>query len=832
MKSLGVMNPRNLLLSLPLLTLLSCSQGLDTPNPANGGKSLRFDMSAASEDIIANTNVYVFDGSGPQQSQFNHQVLNIDRSGQALSMDLPTGLWDLMLVSADPNTRKIIQTPQRGDTPLSSQKMVEFSQWDTSEPNTSKAPEVRTGRIDAVTIAPTTPQTKTTDLARHAAMIKIVLAEALNIKVGGSHLLELRDIPNALSWSGSLYPNKDTPQTGDPMRLPVTIKTDPSGQNQSSNTLTFIVPAHVGSDHLSDNPTDISTHKLNLWLKLENADGSYTEYTTQLPIVPKANKIIEARLYIKSDLTVDATIRPWIDHDATTSLVDAWLSLNKNSLAMALCDTLYAKYNGPHNKLALSAPDLFVRIYADDDTYELTVKQPLLKRYLTNLETTGQRTLSIPNALTITAGNLTKRLDLTLRPDNAGTTHLENKDSEDPKERVILSPASPTKSVQVRLHNQNNVWLFLTPENDKVTIGPREGFGDAEVTLERKTSTNDLSAYGNTTLRLFNQATFDIDNLEVSNLWFDGPESIHIGNPVDHTDTIVYNNEIVAMGGSERFTVTAKPNWITEAVVEPDGRLRLKALRDPNEEARSGQITIAHADDPNYTKSITVAQDVIVRIPEFDYLQLRLHWKMGEDMDIAVQFVDNGWNRDELPIGWGMSADPTGQNKYNHWLGVTGAGDPGIYVDADGTGNRKFLHWAGDGKSSTEDVILYAGNVNALDNLPRYIKVDVYANWAKKGIAPKATDFSIYAYQGGTMKHVETSNEASFENENGTKVYDQTFSTMVTTEGLTNTASIYDNGGYSYVGRVTYDRIKHTADVDMVNTTRSGTQVPYLPGKR
>lgn len=811
MKSLGVMNPRNLLLSLPLLTLLSCSQGLDTPNPANGGKSLRFDMSAASEAIIANTNVYVFDGSGPQQSQFNHQVLNIDRSGQALSMDLPTGLWDLMLVSADPNTRKIIQTPQRGDTPLSSQKMVEFSQWDnTSEPNTSKAPEVRTGRIDAVTIAPTTPQTKTTDLARHAAMIKIVLAEALNIKVGGSHLLELRDIPNALSWSGSLYPNKDTPQTGDPMRLPVTIKTDPSGQNQSSNTLTFIVPAHVGSDHLSDNPTDISTHKLNLWLKLENADGSYTEYTTQLPIVPKANKIIEARLYIKSDLTVDATIRPWIDHDATTSLVDAWLSLNKNSLAMALCDTLYAKYNGPHNKLALSAPDLFVRIYADDDTYELTVKQPLLKRYLTNLETTGQRTLSIPNALTITAGNLTKRLDLTLRPDNAGTTHLENKDSEDPKERVILSPASPTKSVQVRLHNQNNVWLFLTPENDKVTIGSREGFGDAEVTLERKTSTNDLSAYGNTTLRLFNQTTFDIDNLEVSNLYIDAPEDIHIGNPVNSNDTTVYNDEIVAMGGNGRFTVTAKPDWVTEAVVETDGRLRLEALRDPNEEARSGIMTIAHADDPNYTKSITVAQDVIVRIPPFDYLYLKVTWDRAggqSDTDMAVEFADNnGWQYDNRGVGYG-------------WNLPIKAGDD------------MLLSYAGDSfVTGYEVVCMYAKNVDK-HGVSRNVNIDLYGAWAPSSY-PGWTHFTLTAYVGGTIEHHNSPADRWYEHIGGTQVYTQDFPIRIAKVKPGNNVQPDYKALYSYLVRVIYDRIKHTSKVEIKAETRPYTQVPYLPGKR
>ena len=232
------------------------------------------------------------------------------------------------------------------------------------------------------------------------------------------------------------------------------------------------------------------------------------------------------------------------------------------------------------------------------------------------------------------------------------------------------------------------------------------------------------------------------------------------------------------------------------ATVESDGQLKITAHRDPNEEAREGMMTIAHVDDPDYTMQIRVIQDIIVRIPEFEYFVVMFTWN-GSDVDIAVEFADNdGAPFDKKPVGWVL-----GDTKYYN--------------------GNVLLQWGGDAqRGEGETAFFNAPVLNIDDRLPRKINLDIYATWYSIGRAPDTMTFTLYAYKGGTMEHVGT----NYNNVGGTLLYTEQFSVMITT---TRGYNIYDTGGYTPVARMIYDRIKHTALVKVKAATTFSTPVPY-----
>lgn len=772
---MNICKSKIVLAALPLLVFAACRRGPAPETPQDAGNSLRFDMSGVGRATVSNTDVYVFDGEGAAQGQFNHKVLNVDRSAERLSMNVPEGTWDLFLLSADPAVRAGIQNPVRGSD-RATRKMVEFAAWDNSVPSEVRVPEIRTARIDGQVIHPNQQQTASATLARNAAMIKVVVADVEGMEEGySSHMLELRGVPNALSWSGSLWPDKENPQVGaDPMRTPLAISTDPATGRQHSDTLTFVVPAHVGTDYLATSPADTSTHKLKVWLRLHNASGD-VEKEAELPLVPKANKIIVARLFVKADLTFNTTIEEWTDNEMDAAFGQTSLQVSKTNVGLAWKDTVYVK-SGKAVTITSEAPWLTTRAI-DGERIELTA-------------TVDDYSAPRSTYVNLRAGNVTKRIAVTQKPDNRGTIGLR-------PARVLLSPAHPTKSdvfVDCR-----NAWKLLP--SDKVTPSPGNGTGDYCVTLTRKTSDNDLSAYGNEFYTVRNMVTLDTARLELCNLYFDAPDEIYVGNPVMTTDTTVWNDEIMALGASGKFTVVSTPDWMT-ATVESDGRLKVVAQRDPQEEAREGMMTLAHADDPDYRVQVKVIQDVIVRIPEFDYFTLKFTWR-NNDVDIAVEFADNnGAVFDKRPVGWSKSQ----------------------YVDYNG---QRLLQWGGDATGGQGETAFFnAPVVNADNTIPRKLNLDVYATWYTAGRAPDTMGFTMYAYKGGTMQQSGT----NFNNVGGVLVYSQRFQVMITT---TKGNGTYATGGYTYVARLTYDKVKHSARVDLKATPSTlSAPVPYrLPAR-
>lgn len=777
--------------TLPLLALLACQQGPEAEAPGAADKSLQFDMSGVGRTTVSNTEVYVFDGQGAAQGQFNHKVLNIDRAGDRLSMNVPQGRWDLFLLSADPNVRADIQSPVRGGGDRAGQKMVEFGAWDSSEPFKVQVPEVRTARIDGQVINANQQQTVSATLARNAAMIKVVVADVTGVEDGYSfHEFQLRNVPNALSWSGSLWPDKDSPQAGaDPMRLPVVISTDPATGRQHSDTMTFIVPAHVGTDYLATSPADTSTHKLSVMLRLYNGTNYITK-EAELPLVPKANKIIVARLFVKSDLTFQTTIEDWEDTEMDAEFGQTALQVSKANVGLAWKDTVYVKAS---KSLTITSEAGWLTAQAiDAERVELTG----------NVDDYDSPRFTYVN---FTAGNVTKRVRVDQRPDR-GTINFRPK-------RVVLSPVHPSKGDVFVDCPQYNEWKLFPSE--KVTPSPAMGTGDYCVTLTRKTSENDLSAYGNEFYTVRNMVTLDTSRIELCNLFLDAPDEIYVGNPMMAMDTTVWNDEITALGASGRFKVESKPDWVTEVTVENDGRLKIVAQRDPQEEAREGMMTIMHLDDPDYKMQVKVIQDVIVRIPEFDYFTLKFNWR-NNDVDIAVQFADNGVPFDNKPVGW-----------YMYTINGTGSSENPILYNG-----QKLLEWGGDATGGQGETAFFnAPVVNSDPTLPRRLNLDAYAAWYTSGRAPDTMGFTMYAYKGGFMQ--KAPDGKNYINVGGVMVYSQRFTVMIDKYSGSSIAAQNFRNTYTYVARLVYDRVKHSARVDLKATPSTlAVPVPYRRPER
>lgn len=729
-------------------------------------KSLSLDMSGVGRTTVSNTEVYVFD----EQGMYDHKVLNINRTGDRMSMTIPHGRWDLFLCSADLGVRTDIQTPVSGSNRVA-QKMIEFGTWDSSRPSQVVVPEIRTARIDGLAISADQQHTVSASLVRQAAMIKVVVADVMGVAEGFSyHEFQLRNVPNALSWSGSLWPDKDTPQVNaTPMRLPVAISTDAATGRQHSDTMTFIVPAHVGTDYMASNPADTSTHKLGIMLRLYTG----TDYITkeaELPLVPKANKIIVARLFVKSDLTFQTTIEDWVDTEMSADWDQTTIQVSKTYVEMPWKDTLYVKANKSLNVVP-EASWLTTRML-DAERVEL-------------IGSVDDYDSPRSTYVNFTAGNVTKRVRVNQRPDR-GTINFRPK-------RVILSPAHPSKD-DVYI-DCAHAWKL--PSSEKVTPSLSSGTGDARLTLTRKTSDKNFSHYGNEYYTVRNMETVDTSRIEVCNLYIDSPDEILIASPRVNADTTFLNNEITVFGASGKFKVLSTPEWMT-ATVESDGQLKITAQREPNEEAREGMMTIAHVDDPDYTMQIKVLQDIIIRIPEFEYFVVKLTWDK-DDADIAAEFANNGGVEfDKKPVGWVLGTT----RYYKHYV---------------------LLQWGDDAKAGEGETVFFNAPVlNIDDQLPRKINLDIYGSWFTYGRAPAPMTFTMYAYKGGTMEHKGT----NYNNVGGTLLYTEQFTVMITT---TRGYNIYDTGGYTPVARMTYDRIKHTAHVVVkaATTTKFSTPVPY-----
>lgn len=791
------------LMGLLLFLAFACTDDRESPGGTNGNPSLVFRMTRASADIINNTQVYLFDGDGATAGQFRQKVPDVTYAADRLTMPVAAGTWDITLVSADGDVNSGLVQPVRGQA-RSSLKMWETRSAGGSLPS---MPELRTAYITGqqVIAGQDNVASETALLSRNVALVKVVIADAGGLDINGTHTMKLTNVPTTLNWEGGLYPNKNNPTvSAEPMTGTFTIHNNTAmAGHQYSDTLRFIVPAHKGTDYLNALPTDTTTSHLKLSVDLASEGGTRFEKTdVVIPRVPRVNGILLVRIFLGGKLDVSTEILNWQDTQLEADLSQTQLYTDKASVGLAFKDTIHVNTNAREYTVEKAPEATWITSVKklDGNAVEITAD---LDSYVDNHPRTSY--------ITIKANNVTKKIPVTQRPDRGTIKVSEHK--------LIFCPKVHEKrSVEVK--SIGGDWIFLG-SSPKATSDIQNGVkGNTTVNFTR-TSTikpDDFdTCYGDGQIVVKNKTTLDTDTISLVNCYIHMDDGvINAVAPTGTAQTAVTNSQdVTVFGGSRNILFDSWESWIhNDLSWNPSTQvLTMTTDREPSDEARDGSLIFHHADCSDYQVTAKVHQDVIVTIPAFDFFVVKFTW-VNNDVDIAVEFSgndvsgngNNNSSYDKYPVGWSF----TNSVRYN---------------------NQELLRWGGDATGGQGETAFFNAPVLEGDvNSPRKIKLDVYATWYTPGRAPDKMTFTMSAYKGGTM----VQNGTNFDNQGGETLYQQGHTVMITT---TKGKETYATGGYTKVATITYDRIKHSATVNVwasSASTRSSrsVRVPFRPEEK
>lgn len=791
------------LMGLLLFLAFACTDDRESPGGTNGNPSLVFRMTRASADIINNTQVYLFDGDGATAGQFRQKVPDVTYAADRLTMPVAAGTWDITLVSADGDVNSGLIQPVRGQA-RSSLKMWETRSVGGSLPS---MPELRTAYITGqqVIAGQDNVASETALLSRNVALVKVVIADAGGLDINGTHTMKLTNVPTTLNWEGGLYPNKNNPTvSAEPMTGTFTIHNNTAmAGHQYSDTLRFIVPAHKGTDYLNALPTDTTTSHLKLSVDLASEGGTRFEKTdVVIPRVPRVNGILLVRIFLGGKLDVSTEILNWQDTQLEADLSQTQLYTDKASVGLAFKDTIHVNTNAREYTVEKAPEATWITSVKklDGNAVEITAD---LDSYVDNHPRTSY--------ITIKANNVTKKIPVTQRPDRGTIKVSEHK--------LIFCPKVHEKrSVEVK--SIGGDWIFLG-SSPKATSDIQNGVkGNTTVNFTR-TSTikpDDFdTCYGDGQIVVKNKTTLDTDTISLVNCYIHMDDGvINAVAPTGTAQTAVTNSQdVTVFGGSRNILFDSWESWIhNDLSWNPSTQvLTMTTDREPSDEARDGSLIFHHADCSDYQVTAKVHQDVIVTIPAFDFFVVKFIW-VNNDVDIAVEFSgndvsgngNNNSSYDKYPVGWSF----TNSVRYN---------------------NQELLRWGGDATGGQGETAFFNAPVLEGDvNSPRKIKLDVYATWFTPGRAPDKMTFTMSAYKGGTM----VQNGTNFDNQGGETLYQQGHTVMITT---TKGKETYATGGYTKVATITYDRIKHSATVNVwasSASTRSSrsVRVPFRPEEK
>lgn len=791
------------LMGLLLFLAFACTDDRESPGGTNGNPSLVFRMTRASADIINNTQVYLFDGDGATAGQFRQKVPDVTYAADRLTMPVAAGTWDITLVSADGDVNSGLIQPVRGQA-RSSLKMWETRSVGGSLPS---MPELRTAYITGqqVIAGQDNVASETALLSRNVALVKVVIADAGGLDINGTHTMKLTNVPTTLNWEGGLYPNKNNPTvSAEPMTGTFTIHNNTAmAGHQYSDTLRFIVPAHKGTDYLNALPTDTTTSHLKLSVDLASEGGTRFEKTdVVIPRVPRVNGILLVRIFLGGKLDVSTEILNWQDTQLEADLSQTQLYTDKASVGLAFKDTIHVNTNAREYTVEKAPEATWITSVKklDGNAVEITAD---LDSYVDNHPRTSY--------ITIKANNVTKKIPVTQRPDRGTIKVSEHK--------LIFCPKVHEKrSVEVK--SIGGDWIFLG-SSPKATSDIQNGVkGNTTVNFTR-TSTikpDDFdTCYGDGQIVVKNKTTLDTDTISLVNCYIHMDDGvINAVAPTGTAQTAVTNlQDVTVFGGSRNILFDSWESWIhNDLSWNPSTQvLTMTTDREPSDEARDGSLIFHHADCSDYQVTAKVHQDVIVTIPAFDFFVVKFTW-VNNDVDIAVEFSgndvsgngNNNSSYDKYPVGWSF----TNSVWYN---------------------NQELLRWGGDATGGQGETAFFNAPVLEGDvNSPRKIKLDVYATWFTPGRAPDKMTFTMSAYKGGTM----VQNGTNFDNQGGETLYQQGHTVMITT---TKGKETYATGGYTKVATITYDRIKHSATVNVwasSASTRSSrsVRVPFRPEEK
>lgn len=396
---------------------------------------------------------------------------------------------------------------------------------------------------------------------------------------------------------------------------------------------------------------------------------------------------------------------------------------------------------------------------------------------------------------TLKGGNVVKKLNyMECRPEITGSiTATPN--------LIVLTRKVATKDVTI--YSQHDWKLIQT--SDKATCNTNEG-GAGSYTAKFGRTTN----YGNGAFKFKNIYTQEEIAVNVQNLTLTssaqvtGGTTVTNGANIEATGGRVILNITIA-GGAGTYSVSTNishSNFVTYTANTNSFVIDIK--ESDVEEIKTAVFTLTHNTSSDEKIVFTVTQEAakIIKIPDFNFLTYRYKWtdEDGRDLDTATELVNSGLvdasgtSIDGLAVGWNMQGNSN-------------------------TEVTKYLKYGGDNRESGNECTfidtLALCSEEHLPNLPDKIYVDIYANWygeKKNGFMT----FEIKAYKGGEM----IQDGYNFNNEGGEEVYSGEESKYVRAYCVSNYSTYKTN--YTYVCRVTYDKLTREASIAIDYTDFSG----------
>lgn len=252
-----------------------------------------------------------------------------------------------------------------------------------------------------------------------------------------------------------------------------------------------------------------------------------------------------------------------------------------------------------------------------------------------------------------------------------------------------------------------------------------------------------------------------------------------------------YNFIVSAIGGSNDFYIEeGYDSSFVQLTKKGTTGITAVVSENVNETPRNMTFRVYHADDRRTFVDVTISQseNIVVPIPEFDFITIRYYWTSqgGRDLD-TVTVVKNS----------GVSSLDGNEVGYGHSYAVS----PYLYHSGDNTGN------------GYESVYLDLTKVlaNQPDSAPDKFTMDIYFDWyGSRGNGD--TNLEVVAYKGGSM----IKDGYNYINQGGKEVYRQS-STINTTSSCTGCSGRYETA-YTKVAFITYDRKTKETTLTLVST--------------
>lgn len=786
-----------------LIALSSCDGGANTDDVltpdyvgADTGK-VTFDMYPMTRAQMQNTQVYLFNGGpGANRGMYDSRIpslLSIEENEAehraAFSMLAKIGLWNIVLVHAEEASSLAALTPPYRAAGVT---MNDLPMWQTLPVGEvlPSVPELMTAHIDDRQVVPNVNNTGSGSMVRNVAQVRINVVRASGLKLGGQHYVRLGGVPTTLSWAGGLLPDRSHPTVGDKLMsqtlTAIADPGDPDNQVSQGDGAVFIIPAHKGFDWPASNPTDTTEQKLTLHVDFELSDGQRFVRSAEIRITPKMNRILSVDLRLDVELGMAVEVLDWEEVDIPADLRQTHIQIDKTNVALSYRDTVFVKSNRP--LVATTAASWLSVRPLDDERYEITA----------DVDTyTAQRSGTID----FRADNLTKRIGVTQRPE-VGTISAPAS--------FWVSPTGGNTSRTIAVQSTAE-WTMTSPSVTTATPNRTTGnAGATAVAFTRKAHSGTIQMadypkyYGNTVFTLKNRYTLETITVTAQNLYLE-IDDLNVPNATGNN--IKENTDMVRVfGGAANFSLVSKPTWITSATINPATKsITLAAPGEPTGERREGTMTFRHNDDPGYVVTVSVIQDFLITIPPFDFFVIKYTWN-NSDVDIDVRFEGNGAAFDNKGVGYVNSANIFKPSR----------------VSSVSYNTETLLQWGGDATGGQGETVFFNAplidNAPVADNLPRYIKIVCRAVWWTYSRSGSPVRTTVFAYKGGYMNHVGT----NFNNVGGDRLYTGSRQQQVsswTGRDTNGDNSVSNNDGlYIDLVTITYDRVKHSADIRYMGT--------------